>query len=115
MQWPAVDIEPNQTLTKTVQVKIKDPVPATPTASSDPQSFDLCMDNVFEDKETRVCVNIPAPPKSVEQAVRQLPNTGPGLNSALYSGFIAMMVFFFLRNRQLIKEIKILRKEYNQG
>ena len=115
MTWPAVDIAINETVAHRFKIKIKDPVPATPTSASDPQSFDLCLDNVFEDKNVRICVNIPPPPKVIEQVVQQLPNTGVSLNVILTSLFVAVVAFFFLRNRQLIKEITILRKEYNQG
>ena len=114
LNWPPLDIKPGATVSKKFKVKIKDPVPATPAARSDPQSFDSCMDNVFESKSTRVCVNIP-PPKIVEQTVEQLPNTGVSLNVVLTSMFVAFAGFFFLRNRQLIKELKILQRQNNQG
>jgi uncharacterized repeat protein (TIGR01451 family) len=114
LTWAKQDIKSGDTVTKKFKVKIKDPVPATPAARSDPQSFDGCMDNVFEGKNTRVCVNIPVP-KVIEQASQQLPNTGPGLDIALGTGFAAIVAYFFFRNRQLIKELTILRKEYNGG
>lgn len=115
LTWPVKDIKANETAAHRFKIKIKDPVPATPNSASDPQSYDLCLDNVFEDKDVRICVNIPPPPKVVEQVVQQLPNTGPGLNALLGGGFVAFAGYFFFRNRQLIKEISVLRKEYNQG
>lgn len=115
LKWPKIDIAAGQTVKKTIKVKIKDPIPATPTSKSDPFSYDLCMDNVFETKETRVCINIPPPPKIVEQAAQTLPNTGVSANAVMGTGFAIVAVFFFLRNRQLIKEVAVLRRQYHQG
>lgn len=111
--WPAVDIGSGQTVVKTFKVRIKNPIPQTPRSSSDPQSFDLRMDNVYGNLVT---VALPgALPKAVESTVSELPNTGISLNVAITSVFSAMVTYFFIRNRQLITELRLLRKFAQQG
>lgn len=113
LTWPAVRILPGHTITKTFTVRVKDPIPQTPRSASDPQSFDLMMDNVYGNAVT---VKLPgALPKTVEATVTQLPNTGVSLNVIVSSLFTAMVTYFFIRNRQLIKELKLLRRFNQQG
>jgi hypothetical protein len=61
-----------------------------------------------------VPVNCP-PQKIVEQVVEQLPATGPGAN-IVFSGVVtAIIVFFYARSRQLSKEVRLVRREFNSG
>ena len=111
--WLAKDIKPGETLTRTFRVKIKQPIPQTARSASDSQSFDLRMDNVYGN-----LISIPLPgslPKGAETVVTTLPNTGPGLNLAIAIGLAMATTFFFLRNRQLVTELKLVRQSYNEG
>lgn len=117
LSWPAVNIKPNQTVVKKFRITIKSPIPATPRSISDPQSYDLRLDNVFGN---HISITVPPPPpKQVELASQQmqqkLPQTGVGFNAALVFAFIALSVYFYSRNRQLITEVNILRAEQTHG
>lgn len=111
ISWPAVDIKPGETIAKIFTVKIKDPIPTTPTSASDPISFDGCLDNAYGEVKTRICVEKPVP-KVLEETASELPNTGVSLNVVMTTLFVVFAAYFFLRNRQLVKEIGIIKKEY---
>ena len=117
LTWPKATIPMGGNVTNTFQVKVKDPVPTTPVGTSNPQSFDLRMDNLYGNL---VSVNLGAPaPKQVEEQVNQvaetLPATGAGPTAFIVFGFVGIIVFFYLRNRQLMVEVKQLRNEYYGG
>ncbi len=113
LSWPATTIPGRTTVTKTFQVTVKTPVPSTVRSSSDPFSFDLCMDNVYGDT-VQVCVEAP-PVKQIETTSQALPQTGPGTGIGIVAGFFALMVFFYMRNRQLQTEVQILRVDNRPG
>ncbi len=113
LTWPGVIIQPGQTLTKTFIVKVKDPIPATPIGLSDRYSFDLRMDNVYG-SQVQISIQPPAA-KQVEIASATLPATGPGTSTLIVLFIAGMSLFFYFRNRQLMKEIRILRNDYQGG
>jgi uncharacterized repeat protein (TIGR01451 family) len=109
--WPKTTIAAGQEFLTTFQVKVKSPLPATPTSVSDPQSFDLKLDNVYGNLVT-VNLQPPTPGKQIEAASSNLPQTGPVTNVLTFA-FIALVAYFYFRNRQLIKEISMLRNDYH--
>lgn len=113
LTWPAATIAAGATLTYNFETTLKTPIPETPVSTSDPQSFDLCMDNVYGNL-VRVCTIAP-PAKQIEAATQSLPQTGAGTTILAVLAFAGLIIYFYLRNRQLITEIKILRHDYNGG
>lgn len=110
MSWPAVDIKANQTITHKVTVKIKDPVPLTPSPPSNPGSFDLTLTNVYGNV---VNIKLPTPlEKRPEQVVTVLPNTGPGESLAAGFGVTVVIAYFFARSRLYATELDIVREEF---
>ncbi|MEO7617817.1 MAG: PKD domain-containing protein [Candidatus Saccharibacteria bacterium] len=109
--WPSDTINAGQTITHTFTMTVKNPVPLTATGISNPRSFDLNMDNVFGNP-VRVPVEAP-PSKQIETASATMPQTGPGTSIMIMLFIGGMIFFFYLRNRQLVAEIKILRNEYH--
>jgi hypothetical protein len=73
---------------------------------------------VSEDNDgvVSVPVNCPVVKEVVEQTiVKQLPATGAGDN-LLFGGIVAaVVVFFYARSRQLGKEVRLVRREFNAG
>ena len=54
-------------------------------------------------------------PKLIEQTTQELPKTGPGEN-LLFAGVVGSVVtFFWARSRQLGREVKLIRKDFNMG
>jgi len=107
LSWPLVNIPAGGQVTETFQVKVMDPIPATPTTANDPRLYDLKLDNIYGNA---VEVTLPAPPaKEVETVTQQLPQTGAGTSSLIVFVVVAGMVYFYFRNRQLVHELKMLR------
>jgi uncharacterized repeat protein (TIGR01451 family) len=111
ISWPVTTIKANSTLTRTFQIKVKDPIPSTPQSASDPQSFDLRMDNVYGN-EVSINVQSPTIARTAEQVNTTLVNTGPG--SSLIIGFVLALIvgYFLARSRLLAKEAVLVRNDY---
>lgn len=110
VKWPATDVKAGQTIEKQLTVRIKNPIPNTPIASSNPGSFDMTMTNKYG-----TSVNIKLPPtvtKTTEQVTRSLPNTGPGETMVVGFTLTAIVGYFLARNRLMIKELELVRSDY---
>jgi hypothetical protein len=101
------------TMTRSFTVKVKNPVPPTPIGLSDKSSYDLRMDNIYGNA-IQVAI---APPvaKQVEAAATSLPATGAPVATLIVLTVSGLTLFFYFRNRQLLKEVKLLRNEYQGG
>lgn len=113
LTWPAVDIQPNETITRTILTQIKSPIPASPASISDPKSYDMKLLNTYGDT---VQINLPPSVlKMVEQSVQLLPNTNITSNIILSGLFFLLVSYFYLRNRLIIKELSLIRQQFNSG
>ena len=109
-----ISIKPDQSVTKTFRVKIKNPVPQTPTPSGNPGSFDLLLTNVYGNT---IQIKLPGGvPKQTEKVITQtLPNTGPG-EALIIGGILTTFVgYFFARTRLMAKELELVKQEYSSG
>ena len=113
LTWPAVTIEPGKAITTTFTVRVISPIPATPIGASDKYSFDLRIDNVYGN-QVQISI-LPPAPKQFELASAQLPVTGGPSSTLLVLVIAGLSLFFYLRNRQLLKEVRILRNDYQGG
>ncbi len=107
--WPAVNIPAGQTAFEKVEVKVKNPIPQTPTSTSDPGYYNLQMINVYGNTVT---INLPpSTVKTVENissTTSTLVNTGPGTNIFIASIMVVIVGYFFSRSRILAKESAII-------
>jgi uncharacterized repeat protein (TIGR01451 family) len=113
VRWPAVDMKAGQTVKNQITIKVKSPIPSTPTSISNPGKYDLIMTNVYGDT-----VNIKLPPtiiKITETTTTTLPNTGPGTNIAIAFVLVTVAGYFLARTRLQVEEIDIIRHEYGTG
>ncbi len=111
ISWPAINIDPGQTHKETFSVKIDNPIPQTPASTSDPNYYNLTMENTFGNN---ILIKLPASPQKIIENVTAptaLPNTGPGTDIFISSIFVIIAGFFFYRNRLLVKESEIIIKE----
>jgi uncharacterized repeat protein (TIGR01451 family) len=113
LAWGDVTIKPGEKTSRSFVVQMLDAIPTTARGASEPSSYDCIMTNAFGNT-----VNIPVDcgsPKLVEGTVSELPKTGPGAN-LLFAGVIGSVVtFFWARARQLGREVKLIRKDFNMG
>ena len=114
LTWPAVSIAAGQKEIRTFTVAVLSEIPATPQGISDTTSYDCRMQNTFYEAYVTIPVNCPAP-KVIEQVVPELPHTGPRENM-LFAGLVfAIVVYFYLRSRQLTTEVRLIRRDVNGG
>lgn len=108
-----VTIKPQESVTKTFRVKIKNPIPDTPSPAGNPGSFNLTMTNTYGNT-----IDIKLPPsitKATEQTSQQLPNTGPGESLAIGVALTVIVGYFFARSRLMAKELNAVKLEYASG
>jgi hypothetical protein len=110
LSWPSQDLKPGATITKVFTVTVKNPIPPTPVGQSDPASFNLTMDNVYGNT---VQIQLQPPiATEVEAASTSLPDTGASTSTTIVLVVSGLTLFFWLRNRQLVKEVKLLRRDF---
>ncbi len=113
LNWNKMTLAAGQKVSRTFSVKVLDQIPLTPRGTSDRGSYDCIMTNTFGNT-ININMNCQAP-KLVEQVVEQLPSTGPREN-IIFSGIVtSIVVYFYARSRQLGKEIRLIRKDFNAG
>ncbi|MGK2896773.1 MAG: hypothetical protein ACSLEY_04220 [Candidatus Saccharimonadales bacterium] len=112
--WPEVEVAPKMKQTRTFVIRVLKTIPTTNTGTSDASSFDCHMTNTFGNS---VDITIACPPEKVivEQAVSELPTTGPGENMAFAVILFAVVVYFYARSRQLGKEVRLIRRDVTLG
>jgi len=71
------------------------------------------MQNVFGNNITIPVVC--APPKVIEQVTTELPKTGPTENMIFAGVVLAVVTYFFLRSKQMNKEVRLIRRDLNAG
>jgi uncharacterized repeat protein (TIGR01451 family) len=109
VSWAKQDIKAGATASHQITVKVKSPIPATPTGSSDPGHFDLVMTNVYGNA---ININLPATPaKTIETTAATLPNTGPGTNLLIATFIVVVAGYFYGRARLLAQESDLAIKE----
>lgn len=113
LSWPTVELNPGQIQERTFVVQLLSRLPATGIGSSNPESFD-CKLSVTFGNTSGTSVACPAA-KGIEAALYQLPRIGSGGNLLFMGVVLLIVVFFALRTRQLKKEIRIIRHNFNTG
>lgn len=113
ISWPNITLQPNETQTRTFAVQLKATIPSTPSGRSDPSSYNCLMENQFGNDYT-VPVTC-APPKVIERVVTELPQTGPAENMLFAGVVLAVVTYFFLRSKQMNKEVRLIRRDLNTG
>lgn len=111
--WAPVDIDAGQTITKTFEVTIKNPLPNTPVSSSNPMSYDYELFNTYG-RNVTVKLN-KSPIKNIESAASTLPNTGPNTSIMMMAILAVIAGYFYYRSTLLSKELTIIRSDYAAG
>jgi hypothetical protein len=113
LSWGEVSLGPQQTDKRSFIVQVNDVIPATPSGGNDPAAFNCLMTNSYGNT-IEIHVDCPIE-KAIEGAVHQLPSTGPSENIAFGTILIMLAAYFYARNKQMNKEVKLVRKEFNFG
>ncbi|HYG84233.1 MAG TPA: hypothetical protein VD907_05115 [Verrucomicrobiae bacterium] len=113
LRWNDVKISPKSSESRKIVVEVLKTIPATPRGQSDPASYDCSMLNGFGNT-VKIDVNCPTP-KAIEQTVVELPKTGPNDGLLIVGLITAIATYFFVRSRQLNKELRLVRRNFNNG
>ncbi len=113
LSWPAVNLDPGASQSRSFVVQMLPEIPAMAQGTSDTTSYDCTIVNVYGNDVT-IKVDCPAP-KVVEQTVDQLPHTGPTENMIFAGIVLAIVTYFYARSRQLNKEVRLIRRDFNAG
>ncbi|MDO4781183.1 MAG: hypothetical protein Q4A34_02235 [Candidatus Saccharibacteria bacterium] len=112
--WPTVRLKPGESQERSFTIKVVDKISPMGTGTSHPGSFDCRMDNTFGNTVS-INVDCPVEKKVVETVAAQLPRTGAGDNMLFAGILLAVVTYFYMRSRQLKKEIRIIRHNFNAG
>jgi uncharacterized repeat protein (TIGR01451 family) len=113
MTWTTVKIPAGSSETRTFAVQLFSAIPATPSGTSNPNSYDCVMATTFGTSSS-VSVACPAV-KAVENIVSDFPTVGVIVNTLFGVTLLAVVVFFYFRTRLLKKEIRLIRHNINTG
>lgn len=113
LSWPTDNIKPNTSQERTFVLQLASTVPATPTGSSNSNSFDCVMSTTFG-SNSMINVDCPAV-KAVENVINDMPPTGIFINLGFAALILATSLYFYLRTRQMKKEIRLIRHNINTG
>jgi hypothetical protein len=113
LSWSQVQLGLGQSQERTFAIQLASSFPATAVGNSNPASYDCKLTLVFGNEQiTRVeC----PPEKGVESLFTQLPPTDMWMNILFGSVLLLIVVFFYFRTRQMKKEIRIIRHNFNTG
>ncbi|MDR1969767.1 MAG: DUF4139 domain-containing protein, partial [Candidatus Nomurabacteria bacterium] len=112
LSWQVI-LKPGEVTVRNFTITVKKPIPAMAQGQNRPSSYDCVMSNRYG---TNVDITVNCPPqKVIERVVKQLPTTGPGENIIFGGIVVAVVVFFYARSRQLGKEVRLVRREFNTG
>ncbi|HKX73740.1 MAG TPA: hypothetical protein VJM32_07030 [Candidatus Saccharimonadales bacterium] len=113
LSWGTVSLGPQQTDVRKFVVQVNDVIPATPRGANDPAAYNCLMTNSYGNT---INIHVECPlDKQVESAVKELPSTGPGENMVFGAVILMVVTYFYARSRQMGKEVKLIRKEFNFG
>jgi hypothetical protein len=113
LSWGDVKLGPQQTDVRRFVVQVNNVIPATPRAANNPAAYNCLMTNSYGNT---INIHVECPiDKQVESVVKQLPSTGPGENIVFGTVLFMVVTYFYARSRQIGKEVRLIRKEFNFG
>lgn len=113
LTWGNVQLTGSNTDTRSFVVQVLDTIPATPRGANDPSAYDCVMTNSYGNT---ININMQCPvAKTIETTVKELPSTGPTENMLFAGGLLMIVTYFYARSRQMNKEVRLIRKDFNTG
>lgn len=113
ISWPRVQLQPGTSQERTFVMQLFSTIPATGVGQSNPASYD-CMVTLSYGNIVKSSVECPSA-KGIEGILYQMPPAGIGLNIAFSITLTMVVLYFFIRTRQLRQEVRIIRHDMNTG
>ena len=115
LNWSNMHLNFGASTVRIFTIIVKNPVPAMAQSRSFPTSFDCVMSSYLGNK-IDIQVNCPMQKRIIEQMiVNNLPETSITGNIIFGITIFIIVAFFYARSRQLDKEVRLIRKEFNSG
>jgi len=114
MSWPDITLKSGEKQSRMFTVQVLSTIPTMGQGTSDKTSYDCKMINTFGNSVT-IDIDCPAQKQIVEQAVAELPHTGPTANMVFAGLTLAIVAYFYARSRQMKQEVRLIRRGYNAG
>lgn len=113
LTWPSIDLAPSETQERQFTVRLKSQLPATAQGKSNLHSYDCVIRNTFGNT---LLTPIACPPtKLVESAAKELPRTPVHYGIVFSITLAALVLFYHLRSLQQKEEIRLIRRDANEG
>lgn len=113
LSWPDITLEPKSKQSRTFIIQVLDTIPATAKGKSNDNSYDCTITNTFGNS-IDIKIDCPAP-KVIETVANELPKTGATENMLFMGLAMAITIYFYARTKQVKKEIRLIRKNVNNG
>ncbi len=113
VSWPLTVLEPGSNLARTFIMQLLPTIPATASGYYLQASYD-CTAAISFGTTLATPVDCPAP-KHVERITNTLPRTSTMHNLAATAGLLIIAVFLYLRSRQQLTELYIIRHNHLGG
>lgn len=111
--WDTILIPPNESQERTFTLQLFSTPPAMPTGTSNANSYDCIISTTFG-SNSKIPVECPAA-KLFENIIGDFPAVGIFINGFFSMILVATVVYFYLRTRQMKKEIRLIRHNINTG
>jgi|GEM_PF-1343313 len=113
LSWGSILLTSRQTDTRSFVITMNSSFPTTPQAVDDPSSYDCTLTATYGNT-LNDSLSCPVA-KEIENVVKQLPQTGAGENIIFSALVLIAAAYYYLRTKQMSKEMKVIRHEYNVG
>lgn len=113
LSWPETTLYPRTKQSRTFIINVFNQIPATAQGSSENTSYDCVIQNNFGSTSISA-VNCPVQ-KTIESLSSQLPKIKPTEALIISTIVLTVTIYFYIRSRQLGKEIKIIRHNAHTG
>lgn len=110
LTWQPTDIAPNQTVSRTILIKVKSTLPSTPASTSDSLAFDQKLSLTHGNT---VIITVPTrATKAIEQTIAQLPVFTTPLSFGITLFLFVLTLYFYQRARITAQELDALLREF---
>lgn len=113
LTWDPITVAAGASQERTFAIQVVATIPATPVGQSNGNSYDCIMSTTYG-SNIQIPVSCPVI-KGVENIVGDLPGAGIAINIVFSGVIMATAVFFYVRTKQMKKEIKLIRHNLNSG
>lgn len=113
ISWGTVALDRGQTDNRSFVIQLNSSFATTPQATDNPYSYDCVLTSSYGNM-LNISLNCPLG-KQVEGTIRHLPRIGPGANATFSFIVVVVVTYLYARSRQMNREMRIIRRDFNVG